>query len=332
MKSKHVLNKGKEKYKLVNSKNKLKKLKSDFFLRKFFEYVPNKKSLEIMKYNRNIQKRMNINIKNYKDYSEKYSSIEIEIIPIKNKYGEFIKIVEKEDEKYYHIYFNNSKKEIKKTTIKRKDKVAKIKIIIDYQVKSFEKLFSDCFCIESINFKKFYRNNINNMSEMFEYCLLKELNLSNFSTNNVTNMKAMFCCCSSLEKLNVTNFNTNKVADMSFMFKGCLSLKELNVSNFNTAKVKNMRYMFHNCQTLKELNLSNFNTNKVTDLSWMFGECLSLNELNISNFNFHNVTDMSDMFYKCLYKLKTKIHKQFKNMKKEALYEFDFYKLKLNYI
>ena len=40
------------------------------------------------------------------------------------------------------------------------DKVTKIKIIIDYQVKSFKKLFKECHCIESINFKKFYRNNI----------------------------------------------------------------------------------------------------------------------------------------------------------------------------
>ena len=39
-----------------------------------------------------------------------------------------------------------------------------IKIIINYQVKSFENLFRDCNCIESINFKKFYKNNINNMS------------------------------------------------------------------------------------------------------------------------------------------------------------------------
>ena len=42
-----------------------------------------------------------------------------------------------------------------------------IKIIIDYQIKSFELLFYECKCIESINFKKFYRNNINNMENMF---------------------------------------------------------------------------------------------------------------------------------------------------------------------
>ena len=68
------------------------KIKSDFFLQKFFSLIPYIKSLEIIKYNINIQKRLNININNYKDFSERFSSIELEIIPIKYEYGPFIKI------------------------------------------------------------------------------------------------------------------------------------------------------------------------------------------------------------------------------------------------
>ena len=85
-------------------------LKGDYFLRKVFKNLETKKILNIKKYN-NIKKRINININNYKEYSEKYSSIEIEIKPVNNnnKYGNFINISEK-DEKYYHIYFNNNKK------------------------------------------------------------------------------------------------------------------------------------------------------------------------------------------------------------------------------
>ena len=82
-----------------------------------------------------------------------------------------------------------------------------IKIIIDYQVISFEKLFCDCKCIESIFFKQFYRNNINNMSIMFFGCSsLKELNFNNCNTINVTNMAGMFWECYSLEVLNLDNF------------------------------------------------------------------------------------------------------------------------------
>ena len=72
-----------------------------------------------------------------------------------------------------------------------------IKIIIDHHIESLEKLFSYCKCIESIFFKKFYRNNINNMKFMFLGCSsLKELNLDNFNTNKVTSMFAMFSRCS----------------------------------------------------------------------------------------------------------------------------------------
>ena len=65
-----------------------------------------------VKNNKNIKKRINICINDYKEYSEKYSSIEVEIKPVNNKSGRFINIKE-EDKKYYHIYFNNNKEEKK---------------------------------------------------------------------------------------------------------------------------------------------------------------------------------------------------------------------------
>ena len=195
----------------IKSKGEFKNLKSDYFLRKIYDYLQRKKSLEIFKYNKKIQKRLNININNYKEYSEIYSSIEIELIPIKNSNGEFINIPENEKE-YYHIYFDVSKDEIKDNVLVYDNKVSRIKIIIDYQVKSFKNLFIDCKYIELISFKKFYRNNITDMSGMFYGCsLLKELNLSNFNTNNVKDMTGMFECCSSLLKLNLHNLNINKV-------------------------------------------------------------------------------------------------------------------------
>ena len=92
----------------IKSKDELINIKSDFFLQKICDYLKRNKSLEILKYNKNIQKRMNININHYKTYSEKYSSIEIEIKPIENKYGRFINL-NKENEEYYHIYYNDKK-------------------------------------------------------------------------------------------------------------------------------------------------------------------------------------------------------------------------------
>ena len=249
-------------------------LKSDYFLQKLYGNVPKKKKLEIVKCNKKIQNRLKTSIKDYKEYSETFSPIEIEIIPAKDKRGYFINVNEN-DKLYYHIYFNDAKEEIKnKYEISEEDELKKIKIIIDYQVKSFKRLFKWCECIESITFKNFYRNNITDMSSMFEFCSsLKELNLSNFNTSNVTSMYRMFYGCSSLKELNLTSFNTNNVTDMNNMFSECSSLKELNLTNFNTNNVTNMGCMFSFCSSLKELNLTNFNTNNVHDMYGMFFDC-----------------------------------------------------------
>ena len=96
------------------------KILIDYFLRLIFKNLETKKSLNMVKYNKNIMERININIKDYKKYSEKYSSIEIEIKPLNDKYGQFIN-VKKRDEKYYHIYFNNNKEEIKRNYIKENE-------------------------------------------------------------------------------------------------------------------------------------------------------------------------------------------------------------------
>jgi len=266
--------------------------KNDYFLRKLFDYLSKKKKLDIIKYNKKIQKRINIDINDFKQFSEKYSSIEIEIIPAKKKYGKFINI-NKGYEIFYHIYFNNNNEEIKRNYLNKNETIKKIKVIIDYQVKSFENLFDCCECIESIFFKKFIRNNIHNMNGMFHLC-------------------------SSLKDINLSNFNTNNVIDMNHMFYYCSSLKEINVSNFNTNNVTNMSHMFSFCSSLKELNISNFNTNNVTNMWGMFYECSSMKELNLSNLNINNETDMGCMFWGCSFPFKKKIKALYKNLKEEV--------------
>ena len=73
-----------------------------------------KKTLETIRYNKYIQKKIGININHYKAYFETKTSIELDIIPMKGKYDKFINIDE-EDKKYFHLYFNDNKK--KKLTI-----------------------------------------------------------------------------------------------------------------------------------------------------------------------------------------------------------------------
>ena len=73
--------------------NILKNVKSKYILIEILEHLNEKKLLEIALYNNYIKQKMNININNYKEYSEKFSSIIIELKPYKN--GTFINLKKK---------------------------------------------------------------------------------------------------------------------------------------------------------------------------------------------------------------------------------------------
>ena len=90
----------------------IENIKSRYILSKIYGIMTQKKKLEIVRWNKNIQNQLNLDIKDYKEYSETFTPIEIEIIPKKCKYGTFINIDEN-DKLYYHIYFNDNKEEIK---------------------------------------------------------------------------------------------------------------------------------------------------------------------------------------------------------------------------
>ena len=61
-----------------------------------------------------MQNCLNINIYAYKNFCENKFSIIIEIMPIKNDEGEFIKKWKENEECYYHIYFDDGKIKKKK--------------------------------------------------------------------------------------------------------------------------------------------------------------------------------------------------------------------------
>ena len=120
--------------------NSFENIKSDYFLEKTFELLKKNKKLKIVKCNKKIKKRLHLSINDYKEYTELYSEIEIEIYPTEKTIGKFI-TYKGEDESFYHIYFDDNKEEIKRNLFKNNDVVKKIKIIIDYQVTSFCDLF-----------------------------------------------------------------------------------------------------------------------------------------------------------------------------------------------
>ena len=258
------------------------------------------KYMQLIKYNKALQKKMNLSTIDYK----KYNQIEIELKPDKKYYisGKFIN-TNLDNESHIHIFNNNGKKEIDSSFFEIGKKIKKLRIILDLEIKSFKGLFKNCNCIKEIKFIRFNRKDITDMSEMFCGCnKLIKLDLSNFNTDKVTNMSKMFYNCSLLEELNLNNFNTSNVINMESMFYQCSKLKSLNFSTFKTDKVTNMEYMFDGCSSLEELNLSGFKTDLVTNMEYMFSCCEKLKKLNIINFNTSKVINMTHMFSRC-YKL-----------------------------
>ena len=79
----------------------------------------------MIKYNKKIQKRFDININDYKEYSPFFSPIIIEIKPALEKYGKFINFNDDEELPFFHIYFNKSKEETKRNYLKKMKKSRK---------------------------------------------------------------------------------------------------------------------------------------------------------------------------------------------------------------
>ena len=185
----------------------LNHVKSKYILKKIYDNVPNTKFLNIIRYNKTIQNRLDINISIYKtEYSKIIFEISVttpskkeireEIIhrprfddfgddddfrvnDIEDYFGpkyrvrgyesqksDFIKI-ENKYKPYFHFYFDNDEREKKVNYVTSEDNISKIKIIVDYEVKALNKLFYTCSCVYEINFTKFSRNNIKDMSYMF---------------------------------------------------------------------------------------------------------------------------------------------------------------------
>ena len=98
----------------IESKVNFENLKSNYILKIIISYMKINKSLKVIKCTKTLQKRLNINIKDYKEcYKLTCTPIELKLKLVDNDYGIFINISDK-DKKYIQIYFNNSNEEIKK--------------------------------------------------------------------------------------------------------------------------------------------------------------------------------------------------------------------------
>ena len=275
-----------------------KKIHCRYITKSIFEFVKLNHCLKLVKYSKLLQYKLDLQKKDYKEYSQ----IIIELIPeiedsiLSEKKNIFINFISEDEKKYYHIYFNDDlEKEIMLNYYSGTEKISKIKIFIDHNINSLKGLFSGCK-------------------------IIKEISFFNFNRTNITDMSSMFQCCSSLTKINFNKFITNHVINMNYMFYRCTSLDELDLSNFDTKNVVNMTKMFFECKKLKKIIFaSNFKINKKVDVSNMFCNCYYLNDIDCTNYDFRKDTDIINMFRGCSKKLIEKIKKRIKNIKNEAL-------------
>ena len=288
----------------------MKGIKNEFFIETFLSNVPKTRMLKLINYNKHLQSIMEITIADYEKIF-KQIKIELKLVENLNENATFINRIE--DKSLYHIYFDDSKKEIDRDYIIKGDKISKITILIEAVVTSLKNLFHKCKCLKEIDFIKFNRRDILDMSGMFNDCEnVTKLNISKLKTDNTTDMSNMFRYCNKLEELDVSNFVTDNVTNMFQMFSLCHQLKRLNLSNFRTKNVIDMSSMFLECSKLEELNISNFNIDKVKYINSMFSYCEKLENLDITSFNFNE-----DLLYKnnrifagCSEKLKQSIRNQ----------------------
>ena len=88
--------------KRIEDKSLFKNIKSKYILKKIFDCLLEKNALKIIKYNKSLKQRLDFTIDDYKNFS----SIEIEVIPMKNKYCDIINTSNLKTP-FYQIYFNN---------------------------------------------------------------------------------------------------------------------------------------------------------------------------------------------------------------------------------
>ena len=170
------------------------------------------------------------------------------------------------------------------------------------------------------NYKKFYINYINDLSEnlnvlnfidlidfskmICEYeikraDLKKEIRILNCYEEAKQKEEYLFGINNKEEILkNCKLYVNDEKKDFCFKFTFTKEGKYI-IKIISIKPLVNINYMFSSCSSLISLNLSNFISNSVNNMSNCFYYCSSLTSLNLSNFKTNNVKDMSKMFSSC---------------------------------
>ena len=179
----------------MNSKNSkienkciLKTIRSKYIIKIILLNLNEYVLLNFIKYNKNY---IDICEKSKDDYKNLHFKIEIQLFPFENKKGNIINLTGKNMDSV-QIFYNNNYQERKINLKIEKNETIIINIIIDKGIDSLEGLFRGIKCLKRINFIKFFRQDITNMSNLFKGSNIEIVEFSKINTDNVTNMSCMF--------------------------------------------------------------------------------------------------------------------------------------------
>ena len=213
-------------------------------LKKIFDNITTIKRLNIIRYNKSIQNKLNIDINSYKiEYSQIIFEIQIYIPGMKKirvirrpkKRDSFDKLNEPGE---YPIVGLNSDSDYDEYEIKENDDATKydfIKIAPKYK-NYFHFYFDDDENEKKVTYV--YNNeNVSKIKVIVNY--------------PVINLNSLFYTCSIVRKIKFIKFRRNNIKNMSYMFH-CWNINEIKFDKFNTENVKNMEHMFGGCGELSK--------------------------------------------------------------------------------
>ena len=315
-----------------NNENKntceINNIKSIWVKKKILNNITERNKLNLIKYNKALQKNLKKNIDDYKRF--KYIIIYVEGIDKditftnKNKFDDKKIIIRDTNvSRFKKIlieptvlvrYFSD----FKKSLFSNLNGIVSVRIIKCYYDSSystslslnFSNLFSGCTNLKKVIIQDDNKFFLDNAVEMFKDCINLEYieGLNNLNTYGAVKIKGLFQNCMSLKYIKgIERWNLWYVRDMSSMFEGCSSLISLpDISRwrfrsyYETGYV-NMSALFKNCSSLVTLpDISNWNTNRVDLMKEMFSGCQSLISLpDISKWDTTWLESAEKMFDRC---------------------------------
>ena len=258
----------------------LNMIKSSYIIKKILRHMEPKKIIKIIKYNKEIHRKLNID---FTIYIQQCLQTHIIIYPKQNTIGNFINIPAQHHSNY-EVTFDNKKVEPKRNYIDKDDDIKSIEISLSFKIESFINLFKDCTCIKKVVFIKFNRTDIESFKGMFFNCSeLESIDFIQFNTKSCIDISSMFYNCANLKYLKVDKFDIKNVRYMNSLFEGCTKLQSIDLSYLNAANVIDINRMFYKCNNLNYIKLPYNLNNKLKYMSYVFYECNTLQKIDFYN-------------------------------------------------